>query len=242
MGEKEWRKRVSGHRQRLREKFLENGISAFNDVEILEMLFGFGTPRQDCKERARAALKRFGSLTRVLEAQADQLCRIPGVGPNNAFAVLFVHQVARTFLKRRLEERVVVKGALDLVEYLWHRLGSMRREVFLAVYLDSANGVIKLDELFAGTINATAVYPREVMAKALECNAASMIFAHNHPSGRVRPSRADFDITARLVAAARLLDMRVLDHIIIGGPGSYYSFAEEGVMEEAAGSLPLHGG
>jgi DNA repair protein RadC len=223
---------ASGHRQRLRDKFFEYGLSAFTDAEILELLLSLGTPRQDCKGRAREALARFGSLSAVLEASLAKLQEVPGIGPKNAFAVKFIHEVAREFLKQRVRGKTYVNAADDVVDYLWHALGHRKREAFVVVFLDAQHGVIDMEELFVGTLNASAVYPREVVKRALQHHAAALVLAHNHPSGSVRPSSEDILITRRLYLAARLLDIAVLDHVIIGDTNSYCSLADEGLMEK----------
>lgn len=232
MDKTDWQKRGEGHRGRLRDKFLKHGIGVFSEAEILELLFALGTPRQDCKDRARAALKHFGSLSLVLEAPVSKLKEINGIGDKNAFAVKFVHEVARVFLKERPTGKTYIKAARDVVDYLWHSLSGHKREVFAVIFLDAMNKVIKLEELFEGTLNQSAVYPREVIKKAIEYHAAGMVLAHNHPSGLTKPSKEDEAITRRLCMAAGLFDIRILDHIIVGETGSYFSFSEEGLLEE----------
>lgn len=231
MEKEDWQSRGRGHRQRLREKYLKQSISALTDEEIIELLLSFGTPRQDCKLQAREALRRFGSLAGVLEADSKALKEIDGIGPKNAFAVRFVHDVARKFLKERPLGKNYLRSAQEVVDYLWHALSSLDREVFVCIFLDSQHGVIAIEELFYGTINASAVYVREVIKKALQYGAAALVFAHNHPSGVTTPSIADRTITKRLLLAAELMEITVLDHIIVGSRGAYYSFAEHGDME-----------
>lgn len=223
--------KMVGHRQRLRDKFLEYGIPAFTEAEILEMLLALGTPRQDCKDRAREALRRFGDLSSVLEAPISQLKEIPGIGDKNAFAVKFIHEVARVFLRDRLKGKIYVTSAHDVVEYLWHSLALRKREVFVVVFLDAKHGILKVEEIFEGTLTQSAVYPREVIKKAIENHAAALVLAHNHPSGMTKPSEEDRTITRRLYMAGELLDIRILDHIIVGKMGDYFSFSENGVME-----------
>lgn len=234
MDQAAWQKRGEGHRQRLRDKFLRHGLSVFTDEEILELLFSFGTPRQDCKERAREALRHFGGLAQVLEAPISELTRISGVGEKNAFAVRFIQDVARKYLKERIVQKTYIRAASDLVEYLWHSLSCEKRESFVVTFLDAKHAVIMTEHLFTGTLTASAVYPREVVKKALEHHAAAIVLAHNHPSGSVQPSPQDIELTRRLHLAARLFDMEVLDHIVIGDIGRYYSFADEGIMASIA--------
>ncbi len=221
---------AEGHRQRLRDRFLKYGLDSFTDEEIIEVLLAMGTPRKDCKAQARELCRRFGSLAMVLEADPKELQEVKGVGPNNAFAVKFIHESARRFLRQRLKSRPRIHSARDMTDYLSHALSFREREIFVAVFLDSKNGVIDLEELFAGTANVTAVYPREVMRKALLKNATALICAHNHPSGSLEPSEADRLITRQLIQASELLGIRMLDHIIIGGPSEYFSFSENGLM------------
>ena len=222
---------AEGHRQRLRDRFLKYGLDSFTDEEIVELLLALGTPRKDCKAQARELCIHFGSLAMVLEAGLEELQKIKGVGPNNAFAVKFIHEVARRFLRQQLKDRREIRSAADMIDYLCHALSFRDREVFMAVFLDSRNAVIDMEELFSGTANVTAVYPREVMRSALMKNATALIFAHNHPSGSLEPSQADRRITKQLSRAADLLGIRVLDHIIIAGPSKYFSFSENGIMD-----------
>jgi DNA repair protein RadC len=222
----------NGHRQRLRDKFLAHGLSVFTDEEVIELLLTMGTPRQDCKDRARAAMKRFGSLAGVLEAEADELQKIEGIGPKNAFAIKFIHQVARRFLSSRLEGRSYLNSAQDVVDHLCYSLSFKDREIFSVLFLDASNGIIAVEELFEGSVSTATVYPDQLFKRALNLGAVSMILAHNHPSGTTRPSGQDISLTRRLCLAAMLLDIRIVDHIIIGGPGNWFSFQEEGLMNE----------
>ncbi len=221
---------AEGHRQRLRDKFLEYGIDAFTDEEIIELLLALGTPRKDCKLQARQLYKQFGSLAKVLEADIRELQKVKGVGPKNAFAIKFIHQVARRFLKDQLKHSKTIKSAKDVVDYLCHWLSFKDRESFCVIYLNAQNNIIEIDELFKGTTNIAPVYPREVMRQALLKNATSIIVAHNHPSGSNEPSKADIELTKQLKKAGMIIDVRMLDHIIISGPSSYFSFAENGLL------------
>jgi len=237
MDRKDWQNRGAGHRQRMREKFMDHGLSVFTDDEILEMLFSFGTPRQDCKERARETRRHFGSLAAALEASPDELQQIRGVGPNNIFALRFIHEVARKFLQTRLKGRTYITAADDLVDYLSHACSFLDREVFVVTFLDTKHGIIEVEQLFEGTLSASVVYTREVMKKALEHNAAALVLAHNHPSGFTEPSPEDRAITRKLYLAAQTLDINVLDHIIIGKQGSFFSFADQGIMDQIRNEL-----
>ncbi len=223
--------RVAGHRERLRRKFLDYGLEAFTDEEVLEMLLIFGTPRRDCKPLARSLLKRFGGLAQVLEAPLAELCQVKGVGPKNALALKFVQEVARRFLARRLAERPQISSAQEVYEYLAHSMLHLSREVFKVLFLDARHRLLTVEDLFQGTLTESVVYPREILRRALELKAAALILAHNHPSGDPTPSPADLKVTRQILLAARLLQVRLLDHLVVAKAG-YFSFAEKGVLNE----------
>lgn len=220
-----------GHRARLREKFLRGGLSAFLDYEIIEMLLTLGTPRRDCRRAARRALKEFKTFGGVLEASAEDLQRVPGIGERNVFGLKLVHEVSRRFLRDRMMERPVCHSSREVYDYLCHALRDLKRERFKVIFLDPKNQVIEEKTLFEGTVDSSAVYPREVIRDALRYEASALIFAHNHPSGDPEPSLCDREVTRDLVFAARVVQIRVLDHIIVGN-NRYFSFADEGLIDE----------
>jgi DNA repair protein RadC len=220
-----------GHRRRLREKFLRGGLSGFLDYEIIELLLTLGTPRKDCKEQAREALKRFRSLRGILEAPADELQEIKGVGPHNVFGLKLVQEVSRYFLKERMMSKPYCHSSKEVFDYLFHTLRDLRREKFKVLFLDAKNQILMEKTIFEGTVDSSAIYPREIMKEALKCDASSLIFVHNHPSGDPEPSLSDKEITKELVFAASLMQLKVLDHIIIGN-NRYFSFADQGLIED----------
>lgn len=220
-----------GHRKRLREKFLQNGLGGFLDYEVIELLLTLNTPRRDCKESAKALLDRFKNLQGVFEANPEELSRVKGVGPANILGLKLIKAVADRYLEKRIIAKDVISNAKDLMTYLDHAIGKRNREVFAGVFLDAKNRVNALEILFQGTLTMSSVYPREVIVKALEHRAAALIFAHNHPSGDVSPSREDIAITRRLVFACRHVGITVHEHVITGDQG-FYSFAEKGYIAE----------
>jgi DNA repair protein RadC len=220
-----------GHRRRLREKFLKGGLSGFLDYEIIELLLTLGTPRRDCKVQARRALKEFRGFHGVLEASSRDLQKIPGIGPRNVFGLKLVQDVSRRFLKDRMMSRPVCHSSREVFDFLRHSLRELRKELFKVIFLDAKNRIIEEKTLFEGTVDSSAVYPREVIRDALRYDATAMIFVHNHPSGDPEPSFCDRDITRDLVFAAHLMQIRVLDHIIIGRNG-YFSFADQGLIDD----------
>lgn len=230
MDKEEWQKKGEGHRQRLRDRFLERGLDGFTDAEVLELLLTFGTPRSDCKEAARQALVEFGSFAAVFEASIPALQVIPGIGPKNSFAIHFVQEVARRYLKERLQGKRYLHSSAEVRDYLLHSMRGLKKEVFTVIYLDSSHAIIDSEVLAEGTINVNTVYPRELMSRALEQNAAALIVAHNHPSGSLDPSSQDRHLTRTLYLLCSLMQIQLLDHLIIGN-GSY-SFADQGLMTE----------
>ena len=216
-----------GHRQRLREKFLASGLSGFHDYEVIELLLTLATPRKDCKDAAKAALKHFKTLQGVLEASPKALCEVSGIGPKNLLGIKLIKAVADRYLEKRLIRKDPLNNSKELFDYLYHRIREKNRECFNVVFLDAKNKVITTETLFEGTLTASSVYPREVVLSALNHNAAALIFAHNHPSGDPKPSPDDFSITRQLVFACKVMGITVHEHLIIGD-NRYFSFADEG--------------
>ena len=220
-----------GHRKRLREKFITSGLAGFHDYEIVELLLSLGTPRKDCKQQAKEAIRRFKTLRGILEAPPEELQQIHGIGPHSAFGIKLVHEVAREFLKAKIIDKPIYKSAKEIFDYLYHSMRDLGKEVFKVIYLNSQNQIIETADLFEGTVNGSVISPREVMEGAIKHNAVSLIFVHNHPSGDPEPSDSDKNVTRDLVYAGSIMQIRILDHIIIG-ENRYFSFASEGLIEE----------
>ena len=221
----------AGHRKRLRQRFLAAGLDGFHDYEVIELLLTLGTPVKDCKDMAKAVLSEFKTLPGVLEASAEELGRIYGIGPNNVFGIKLIKAVCDRYLKKKLVEQPLIGNPRDLINYLNHMIRDRTREVFVGIFLNAKNRVLASEVLFEGTLSQSAVYPREVIKRALELHAAAMIFCHNHPSGEPDPSPEDIRITRRLMAACRMVGITVFDHVIIGDKGNY-SFADNGYVEQ----------
>ncbi len=243
MEKKDWQKKGLGHRQRLRDKFLQQGIESFTDAEVIEMLLTFGTPRTDCKETARQALKRFGSLPAVLDAPENRLQEIRGIGPKNLVALRFVQGVARRYLKQRIIGKKYIRSSGDVAEYLVHAMRGLEQEVFMVLYLDAAHAILDSEILSQGTVNVNTVYPREVIKAALQRNACALVVAHNHPSGNLVPSSQDRQLTRSLYLVCSFMHINLLDHLIVGSGAQTYSFADHGLMaaiEDECRSLLSH--
>jgi len=221
----------SGHRARLRDKFLKHGLNAFLDYEIVELLLALGNPRRDCKQQAKAALKKFKTLSNVLAAPAEDLQEVSGIGPRNVFGIRLVHEVARRSLKERMMSRPVCHSSREVFDYLYHALRDAKTERFKVLFLDAKNRIIEEQTFSEGTVDSSAVYPREIIRAALRHHASSLIFVHNHPSGDPAPSASDREITQELVFAVLTMQIKVLDHIIIGS-NRYFSFADQGLISE----------
>jgi len=220
-----------GHRERLREKFLTSGLDGFHDYEVIELLLTLATPRKDCKDQAKAALKRFKTLHAVIEAPPEQLQEIKGIGPKNIFGIKLVRAVAERYLQKKLIKKDPIRSSKELFEYLYHSLRDKKREIFKVVFLDAQNKIIAIEDLSEGTLTARSLYPREVVQTALRHHAAGLFLVHNHPSGEPRPSREDRLITRDLIHACRVMGITVHEHLIIGD-NTYFSFADQGYIAE----------
>jgi DNA repair protein RadC len=220
-----------GHRKRLRERFLKNGLQGFHDYEVLELLLSLNTPRKDCKESAKQLLKRFQTLPAVMEGRPEELEEIEGVGPVNCLGIRLIKEVADRYLETRIISKDVVKNPNDLLAYLNHSIRHKTKEVFTAIFLDAKNRVLTSKILFTGTLTTSAIYPREIIINALQHNSASVIFAHNHPSGDAEPSTNDIKITKKLFYALKYVEIVLHEHIIVAHDG-VFSFAANGLISK----------
>lgn len=225
------KKEARGHRLRLKEKFLQGGLSAFLDYEIIELLLTLGTPRRNCKPQAKAVLKRFKTLRGALEAAPEDLQEIQGIGPHNVFGIRLIQEVSRRFLKERMLSKPVCHSSREVFDYLYHSLRDAYKEKFKVIFLDAKNQILEEQTFSEGTVDTSVVYPREIIKAALKFNASSLIFVHNHPSGDPTPSESDRQITKELVFAALCMQIKILDHIVIGN-NRYFSFADEGMIDD----------
>ena len=232
MDKSQWQNRGSGRRNRLRQRYLNHGLRGFSDTEILEVLLSFGTPRKDCKEQARALLKRFETFPGVLDANHQALLSVDGVGPKSSFALGFVKSTAEHYLKQRLKTRHYLKSSAQVIDYLSHSLRGLQVEVLAVIYLDAALAIIDSEQVAEGTVTANTIYPREIIKKALYRNASAIIVAHNHPSGVLTPSKQDRQLTKQLFLACSMMHIRLLDHLIIGD--GHFSFADAGIIDQIA--------
>lgn len=215
--------------ERPREKLLNLGAHALSDAELLAIFLRTGVTGKSAVDLARELLTTFGGLRPLLESSVDEFCAAHGLGPAKYVQLQAVLEMGQRHLAATLERESALESPAAVRAYLTSRLRHEPREVFACLFLDNRHRVIKFEPLFFGTIDAASVYPREVVRRALEHNAAAVILAHNHPSGVAEPSRADKQITDRLVQALALVDIRVLDHMVVGD-AEVVSFAERGLI------------
>ncbi|PIP12737.1 MAG: hypothetical protein COT45_00705 [bacterium (Candidatus Stahlbacteria) CG08_land_8_20_14_0_20_40_26] len=218
-----------GHRKRLREKFMESGLLGLHDYEIVELLLTLGTPRKDCKQQAKALMKKFKTLRGVIDAGKEELCEIKGVGPKNIFGIRFVREISEKYLEDRIIKQEIYRTPQDVFNYLYVSMRGLKKEVFKTLFLDVKNRLIATEKMFKGTVSSSVVYPREIVKRAIKKDASSVILVHNHPSGDPAPSPEDKRITRDVVDALEAVDIKVLDHIIIGD-NRYFSFASEKLL------------
>jgi len=204
-----------GHRKRLRTKFLQAGLDGFLDYEIVELLLTLGTPRKDCKQVAKELIKKFKGLHGVFDTSPNELQQIKGVGPSNSFGIKLFQAVSERYAKEKIPKKILLNSPQAVVKYLREKFGREKKEHFVILSLDSRNNLIKISNISIGTLNVNLVHPREIFKEALTQNAASIILAHNHPSGDPEPSEADLEITKRITEAGKIMGIDVLDHIIV---------------------------
>jgi DNA repair protein RadC len=215
---------------RPREKLLAQGPAALADVELIALLLRTGLPGSGVLQLAQNLLDAFGGLPGLLRAGPEELKRVKGLGGTAKRAeVAAVLELARRSVASELSVRPVFDAPDKVKDYLALQLGGHRHEVFAVLFLDAQSRLIVLEEMFRGTLTQTSVYPREVAKRALDVHAAAVILAHNHPSGAAEPSRADEYLTQTLKSALALVDVRVLDHLVVGH-GAVVSFAERGLL------------
>ncbi len=222
--------KVEGHRERLRKKYLQGGYSAFHEYEILELLLTYVIPRKDTKPIAKELIERFGNLDNVVSANYEELYSVTGIKENSAIFLKILGDLSKNLYRGELErEEIQLRDKNSLLRYLRSEIGFSSREEFKVLFVNNFNVLTGSETLFIGTIDKSAVYPREILERALFYKAKGVIFAHNHPSGNIRPSKQDIQITEHMKEVLELVDIRLLEHIIVTKDG-YFSFLEEGLI------------
>jgi DNA repair protein RadC len=216
--------------ERPRERLLARGAAALSDAELLAIFLRVGMKGKSAVDLARELIGHFDSLNRLFSATQDELSAIPGMGPAKYVQLQAVLEMSRRALVEGMKQNDAMSTPGAVRDYLRLHLAGLGHEVFFALWLDAQNRLIAAEELFRGTLTQTSVYPREVVKKALQHNAAAVVLAHNHPSGVSEPSSADEFLTRELKQALALVDVRVLDHFIVAGQSPPLSFAERGLL------------
>ncbi|MDO9584969.1 MAG: DNA repair protein RadC [Syntrophales bacterium] len=217
------------HRERLKRKFSASGIAALHDYEVLELLLSYAILRKDVKPPAKLLLKQFGSLKGVMDAEETELDKVSGISAHTALLVKLVKELGSLYLKEKAAEKTQISCTAELLNYCKMALGGLKDERFYVIYLNAQNRVIDMEAIQEGIVNQAVVYPRKVLENALKRKASAIILVHNHPSGHVRPSDADIRLTKLIQDTAKILDIIVHDHIIIG-ENTALSFREEGII------------
>ena len=225
-----------GHRERIKEKFLKNGIDGFAEYEILELLLTYCIPRKDTKPIAKELLNKFKSLDNVFKADFDKLSAVDGLGKNSIAFLKLIGDLPSIIYKDELKNKKLVdKETLKisnkdiLLKYLRNKIGYEEIEKFYVLYLSSSNEVIEFEENSVGTLDRSSVYPREIYKKIINLNAKSIILAHNHPSDNITPSKCDIELTNEIAKGLKNFGALLIEHIIIT-KNAYFSFLEEGLI------------
>ncbi len=215
--------------ERPREKLIELGAEALSDAELLAIFLRVGVTGKSAVDLARDLLKKFGSLNGIFAATENELSQVHGIGSSKYVQLQAIFEMSQRALSEQLQARDVLNSPQAVRDYLVLKLGSLTKEVFLVLFLDTQNRLLATEEMFSGSLSSTSVYPREVVKRVLHHNAAAVIFAHNHPTGIAQQSSADELLTKQLKQALELVDVKVLDHFIVAGNNTL-SFSEKGLI------------
>lgn len=216
--------------ERPREKLLQRGASVLSDAELLAIFLRTGVTGKSAVDLARELLQHFGSLSEIFSSSQNEFCQIPGLGSAKYAQLQAVLEMSRRALAEELPCTNVLNSPQSVRNFLRLSLARKQHEVFLGIFLDTRNQIIASEELANGTLTETSVYPREIIKRTLHYNAASVIFAHNHPSGKAEPSHADRMLTEHLKRALATIDVKLLDHFIITNGTEILSFSEQNLL------------
>ena len=209
----------AGHRKRLRNKFTKSGLSGFNDYEIVELLLTYSIPLKDVKPIAKSLISKFGSISEVLDADINELKLIDGIGDMSAVLLKLVKEIKTEYHADKLKSMKTISASSDVYAFALEKIGSSLDEKFMVIYLNSKNKILDYEITAEGTVTQARVYPRRIIREALAVNAAGLIVLHNHPSGETNPSKNDIELTKVLNQLCEAMDIRLLDHIIVGKVG-----------------------
>ncbi|HJO92849.1 MAG TPA: DNA repair protein RadC [Victivallales bacterium] len=218
-----------GHRQRLRERFIVGGYKAFQQYELLELLLTYSIQRRDVKPVAKILVQKFGSISKVFDAEYNELKNITGIGDSSAILINLFKGLSIEYHVDKVKEMKQLSSPGNVYSFLDSLISGSRDEKFVSLYLNTKNKLIDYEISSEGVADHAVVYPRKIIRKALELNATSLIIAHNHPSGEIAPSKEDISLTESIKSVCSTMDISLVDHLIIGD-GSYYSFCKNNML------------
>jgi len=218
-----------GHRKRLKQKYEQNGINGWLDYEILEFILFYAIPRKDTKLIAKRLLSKFKTIRGILDADRKEIESVKGISKNSTLFLKLLKDIFVFYMEQNIHERDLLSSPKLVYDYLKARLKGLADEEFKMMFLDSRNQLISMESLKNGTVNRVIVFPRKIVERALYNHAVGVIIAHNHPSGSIEPSVEDQNITETIREALNTVDIKLLDHIIIGG-NEYFSFKENRIV------------
>ena len=214
----------------LQERFIRSGFEGFTNQESIELLLSLALPHRECKKQAKECIERFKNLRGFLMASRQELERV-GITPHCMVCIKLLHELPAEVLKEKIIEKPIYKSSKEVFDYLYYSMRDLEKEVFKAIYLNNRNQIIDITDLFEGTLDNIPIRPREIVESAINHRATALIFAHNHPAGDPTPSKCDKQLTRDLVFVGNILQIKVLDHLIIGD-SKYFSFADQGLIEK----------
>ncbi len=218
------------HKQRMRERFVRDGLDGFHDYEVLELILSYSIVRKDTRSLAKSLIRRFGSLSDVLNAPVSQLTEIDGLGERSAVLLKLMRDANVYHLREKILHRDYITCADDVFRYLKTCYKGVKTEQFKIVYLNTQNMIITEETLFHGTLNISTIYVRKIVEHALMYHAHAVILAHNHPGGNIEPSNEDIFITLKIREALALVEIQLLDHIVVG-QNEYLSFTKRKILK-----------
>lgn len=222
-----------GHRERLRKRFLESGEKGLLDYELLELLLAYAIPRRDVKPYAKSLVRKFGSLAGVLDAGPQELEEVLQVGPISSTLIHLVKKINEHYFAEKMMNRNALSSPQAVLDFARVKMAGLPHEAFMVIFLNTKNKILDFKVIQEGTVDRAVIYPRRIVEEAIGRHAAGVILVHNHPSGQSEPSPEDRELTRSIIEAARTIDLRVLDHIIVGKEG-HFSFVENHIFPTAA--------
>jgi len=214
----------------LQRRFLKLGFEGFDDKETIELLLSLVLPRRESRKRTKECIEHFKNLRSLLSASTQEL-QLVGLGPHCVCGIKLLHELPTEILKQKLTAKPVHSSSKDVFDYLYYSMRELKKEVFKVIYLNTRHQIIDVEDLFQGGLEDIPIRPREIVEHTIERSATALVFAHNHPSGDPTPSRSDKQLTRDMVFIGNILQIKILDHIIIG-ESIYFSFADEGLIQK----------